>query len=269
MGSCARLVCLLTLIATPVAAQSTTEDGIRAMLRGDYPGALRILRPLADGNTPDPAAQFFLAILHDTGHASNNTRACGLFLRVARQPGPFSGQSLALAEVAREQLGGGASVFCIADESWQGGPPKSFTLGPEHRIVFADTSVRVTYYDQEQETTMLPSPDAVGISIHYTPLTVTRPAAARRHFFQWFTWVRDPAADPSAWKLYWALSEVVGAQWLMIKIEVLAVVNGPAPPASSDVSNRIRLQVNASGDAEFTIVGDPPRTEPIPLKGGR
>ena len=117
---------------------------------------------------------------------------------------------------------------------------------------------------------MLPSPDVVGISIQYTPLTVTRPTAARRHFFQWFTWVRDAAVRPSAWKLYWALSEVVGAQWLLIKIEVLAVVNGPAPPSSYDVSNLVRLHVNASGDAEFTIVGGPsPRTELIPLKGGR
>jgi len=272
MPPCARVLCVFTLLAAPVAAQSTTEDGIRATLGGDYREALRILRPLADDTVhPDAAAQFFLAILQDTGHGGGgNTRACGLFQRAARRPNPFAGQSAALATVIREQLGEGASVFCIADESWQGGPPLSFTLGPEHRIVFADTSVRVTYYDQEQATTMVPSQDAVSLSIQYTPLTVTQPTAARRHFFQWFTWVRDPTAQPSAWKLYWALSEVVGAQWLLIKTEVFAVVSGPAPPASHDVSNLVRLQVNANGDAEFAIVGGgTPRTERIPLKGGR
>lgn len=63
MWTCARLVCLVTLLAAPAAAQSTTEDGIRAMLRGDYRAAAGILRPLAeDAARPDPAAQFFLAI---------------------------------------------------------------------------------------------------------------------------------------------------------------------------------------------------------------
>ncbi len=272
MTSRARFVCVLTLLATPAAAQSTTEEGIRAALGGDYREALRILRPLADDTAhPDPAAQFFLAILQDTGHGGGgNTRACALFQRAARQPNPFAGQAAALATVIREQLGEGASMFCIADERWQGGPPLSFTLGPEHRIAFADTSVRVTYYDQEQAATMVPSQDAVSLSLQYTPLTVTQPTAARRHFFQWFTWVRDPTAQPSAWKLYWALSEVVGVQWLLIKSEVFAVVSGPAPPASHDVSNLVRLQVNANGDAEFAIVGgSTPRTELIPVKGGR
>ena len=61
MGTCARLLCVLTLCATTAAAQSTTEDGIRAMLRGDYKSAAAILRPLAeDAARPDSAAQFFL-----------------------------------------------------------------------------------------------------------------------------------------------------------------------------------------------------------------
>ena len=56
----------------------------------------------------------------------------------------------------------------------------------------------------------------------------------------------------------------------LIKTEVFAVVNGPAPPSSHDVSNLVQLHVNASGDAEWTIVGGTsPRTELIPLKGGR
>ena len=56
----ARLVCAFTLLPTSAAAQSTTEDGIRAMLRGEYQAAARILRPLADhAPQPDPVAQFF------------------------------------------------------------------------------------------------------------------------------------------------------------------------------------------------------------------
>jgi hypothetical protein len=63
MRACAWLACLFTLLATSAAAQTTTEDGIRAMLRGEYQVAVRILQPLADDAArPDPVAQFFLAI---------------------------------------------------------------------------------------------------------------------------------------------------------------------------------------------------------------
>jgi hypothetical protein len=268
MSRCARALCVFTLLATPAVAQSTTEDGMRAMLRGDYPTALRILRPLADDTVhPDPAAQFFLGILTDTGHTGTNTRACGLFLRAAGRPNSFAAQSAALAAVVRDQLGDGASFFCIADETWQGGPPLTFSLGPEHQVVFTDRSVRVIYKDKEQSTNLLPSPDVVYLPVTCTPLTVTQPVAAKRHFLQSFMWVRDPAARPVSWKLYWALSEVVDDQWILNANEVLSVVNGDTPPASHDVSNLARIRVNANGEAEFTITGgSAPRTEVISRK---
>ena len=271
MFMCARVICVFVLLATPVAAQSTTEDGMRAMLRGDYPAALRILRPLADDTAhPDPAAQFFFAILTDTGHTGTNARACGLFLRAAERPNPFAAQSAALAAVAREQLGDGARFFCIADEGWQGGPPLTFTLGPEHQVVYTDRSIRLIYKEKEQLTNLLPSPDVVYQLVQYTPLTVTRPIAAKRHFLQSFMWARDPAARPMSWKLYWTLSEVVGDQWIVAVDDILSVVTGSTPPASQGVSNLARIQVNANGEAEFTITGgSAPRTEVISRKESR
>src|SRR5438105_8156391 len=123
MPRCTRAISIFVLFATPAAAQTTTEDGMRAMVRGDYPAAVRILRPLADDTAhPDPVAQFLFGILADTGHTGTNTRVCGLFLRAASRPNPFAEQSAALAAVARDQLGDGASFFCIAEEGWQGGP---------------------------------------------------------------------------------------------------------------------------------------------------
>jgi len=241
---------------------------MRAMLRGDYRTALRILRPLADDTAhPDPAAQFFLAILTDTGHTGTNTRACGLFLRAARQPNAFAAQSAALAAVVRDQLGDGASFFCIADEGWQGGPPLTFTLGPEHQVVYTDRTIRLLYKEKEQSTNLLPSPDVVYQLVKYTPLTVTRPIAAKRHFLQSFMWVRDPAARPVSWQLYWALSEVVDDQWILAASEALSVVNGSTPPTSQDVSSLARIQVNANGEGEVTITGgSAPRTEVISRK---
>lgn len=270
---CARLLCVFTLLATSAAAQPTTEDGIRAMLRGDYRTAARILRPRADDAArPDPVAQFFLAFLYATGQGvtGDQGRACGLFLRAAGGAHPFSEQSSAIAAVMREQLGGGASLLCPANERWQGGPPQSFVLGPDHRIVFADTSITVAHGDEEQRTLLRLPPDGAFLPIRYTTLAVTRPIAARRHFFQWFMWVPD-TLNPQSWALGWALSEVVGDRWIPITGEKsLAVAHGAAPPASYDPADHVRLRVNASGEAELTILGGPvPRTEVIPWPGNR
>ena len=274
MCTCARLVCAFTLIAASAAAQSTTEDGIRAMLRGDYQSAAQILRPLADDAArPDRLAQFFLAILYDTGQGvgRDQGRACGLFLRASRGAHPFVEQSAALAGLMREQLGGAASILCVEDESWRGGPVQSIALGPRHRIVFADTSITVTFGDQEQRTPLLPGRGAVYLPIQYTPLDVTRPTTARRHFLQWFAWMPDATVNPSSWALTWNLSEVVGEKWIPITGEKsLVVVNGPSPPASYDVTRLVRLRINASGEAEFAVInGSLLRTEVIAWQGNR
>ena len=263
--------CILPLLAPPASAQTTTVDGIRAALGGDYTAAVRILRPLADDPVrPDPVAQFFLATLYDTGQGPDTFRACGLFLRSARGAHPFAEQSAAIAEAMRKQLGDGASL-CIAEERWQGGPPQSFDLGPGHRIVFADTSVRVTYGDKEQRSDIRLPPLAVFLPVRYVPLAVTRPASARRHFFQWFHWTPDAAMSPSSWSLGWTFSEVVGDQWIPIKWEKdLVVVSGTSPPVSYDPAKVVRLQLNPGGEAEVVILGGTsPRTETIPRQGGR
>jgi len=270
MGGRAVLVCVLTLFASPVAAQSSTEDGIRAMLRGEYQAAVRILRPLADDAArPDPVAQFFLAVLYDTGNVrGNNARACELFLRAAARTNPFSEQASQLAAALRVEHGSGASEFCAADESWQGGPAWSFVLGPDHQIVFADTRIRVTYGDLEQVVRLRDLPGAGRLRIHYTPLSVTRPTAARRHFFQWF-WTWKTEESPSSWTRGWMLSEVVGDRWIPITSEQsLGVVNDAAPPVPQEAAKLVLVRVNATGDAELVVTGGrSPRTELIPSQG--
>ncbi len=273
LGTCAALVCGWTLLATPVAAQSTTEDGIRAVLRGDYHTAARILRPLAnDAAKPDPVAQFFLAILYHSGQGvgRDEMRACGLFARAGAGVNPFGDQSTAIASFMRGQLGGEA-WFCMGEESWQGGPPLSFVLGPGHRVVLADTSITVTNGDQEQRMLHLLPPGALGLPFQYTPLAVSKPIAGRVHFFQGFYWMPDTTANPASWTLGWTLSEVAGDRWIWLAGENnLLVVNGASPPASLNVSNLVRLRVNAEGEPEFTILnGASPRTEVIRWQGKR
>lgn len=272
--TCARLVCALTLLTTPAAAQSTTEDGIRAMLRGDYQTAARILRPRADAAAnPDRAAQFFLAVMFYSGLGvvRDQNRACGLFLRVSGDANPFAEQSATIAGFLREQLGTGASVLCVANETWQGGPPQAFALGPNHKVVFADTSITVTYGEQEQRTPMLVPERARFLPIRYTPLAVSSPRATSRHFFQWFGWTPDRTVNPSSWTLTWALSEVVDDQLISIAWEDnVALVRGATPPPSYDMTTVVQLRVNAKGEAELAIAGgSAPKTQVIPMKGAR
>src|SRR4051812_23199550 len=253
--TCAALVLAAMLFATPVAAQSTTEEGIRAVLRGDYSAAVRILKPFADSrDNPDPIAQFFLGVLFETGKGvqADMARACGLFLRSGLRDHPFSEQSAALAANMREQLGDGASMLCVANETWRHGPPQVIALGPEHQITFSDTSVVVVHGEGETRTFWKLPPEAIVLPIQYTPLSVSRPVSARRHFLQFFQWMPDESAHPSSWTLTWALSEVVNDQWLMIDYEAnLALVSGAAVPDSGDVAHFVRLRVNADGEAEF------------------
>ena len=92
-----RLLALAVLAPGAAGAQTTTADGARALVRGDYETALRILRPLADNTAqPDPLAQFFLAMLYASGQRGGEPiRACGLYLAAATATNPLATQSLA------------------------------------------------------------------------------------------------------------------------------------------------------------------------------
>ena len=128
----------------------------------------------------------------------------------------------------------------------------------------------MTYKDEEQSTTLLPTPGVVFLPIQYTPLNVTKPVIARRHFLQWFTWTPDTTAHPSVWTLRWTLSEIVGGTWIAISSDILTVVKGTAQPPPVDPPTLVHLRLNANGEAEITILsGDSPRTEVIPWKDPR
>ena len=268
-GTCVAPTLVLMLLATPVGAQSTTEDGIRATLRGDYKAAVRILKPLADDfEHPDPVAQFFLAVLYETGQGvgRDEGRACGLFLRSASREHPFTEQSAALASYFRDQYGESAALICPAKETFRGGPPQTITLGPERQITFTDTSVVFVHGEQETRTLWKWPPEAIILPIQYTPVAVTKPLPTTRHFLQLFQWLPDESRSPSSWALTWGLLEVQGDQWLMPAWEKnVAVVNSPARPDAQDVRKFVRVRVNGNGEAEFTLTGGPSaRTEVIP-----
>jgi hypothetical protein len=113
---CGMRVCLLVVaVLAPDAAgaQTTTADGARALVRGDYETALRILRPLAENTAqPDPLAQFFMAMLYSPGQRGDITRGCGLYLAAATTTNPLAAQSLTLARAIQDQLRDLASL-CV------------------------------------------------------------------------------------------------------------------------------------------------------------
>src|SRR5215208_3451715 len=130
-----RLIALTTgvlLLPCAVGAQTSTADGVQAIVRRDYAAAVQILRPLAEADRDaDPLAQFFMAMLYDSGRGvpRNQTRACGLYLNAARSAGPFVNQSLDRAREIGELFGGAAAALCDA--------ASAFRTGPEPAVTFA------------------------------------------------------------------------------------------------------------------------------------
>jgi len=115
----------IALLPTPALAQSPVESGAAAMLAGDYPRAVTLLKPLADAEPGDPAAQFLTAVLYETGTGTgiNLFRACRLYWRASHSSHPFAVQARKLSESLQRQLGPPAVQWC------QGNGPLPFPDG--------------------------------------------------------------------------------------------------------------------------------------------
>ena len=75
------IILLLWILPLPALAQTSTDDGVRAFVQGDYASAARILSPLAEASAdPDATAQFFMGMLFAAGKGvqMDSMRACTL-----------------------------------------------------------------------------------------------------------------------------------------------------------------------------------------------
>lgn len=274
MGRSLSIAAVLVLVPWLAHAQTTRDGAIGALARGDFETAARLLRPLADNaSEPDPAAQFLLAILYDTGRgvARNTSRACGLFLDAAKPANPFMQHASQLSNVAREEFGPAASMLCVSGAVWPDHPPTVLTLGPNHSITITDVGTTVVYNGIEHRTTGGLLPGMVAVPARYTPLDVSSPVRARRHFIQSFLWSPDTPAQPSNWTLGLMLSEAVGKDLVLVAGErSLVTVAGARPPASFDFASVAQVRLNASGEAEWIISGGTnPRGGIVPWKDPR
>lgn len=263
------------LSADRAAAQGTTADGVQAILRGDYPTAVRILRPIAEeAEPPDPLAQFFMAMLYERGHGvpRDTIRACGLYLNAAKPGSPLAAAALDLARSIEGPSGGVIAEFCEVARTSRSSPmpPRTFTLAPGHMVTIDEHLVTVKYRGAEKSTGT-GFAGMVALPIRYTPIEIARPVQGLRHFIQFFHWMPHLNSDPLIWTLGWMLEEVVGLEFVPVAGDpAIATIAGPRPPAAFDVDALVQIRTNANGEAEWSLSGGAnPRTGIVPFKEPR
>lgn len=267
------LIALLSVLRlTQPAPAPTIDDGVRALMRGDYRAAVAAFRPFSDGPNADPAAQFLMGIVQMSSQGAdfNQGRACGLFTSVSTSTHVFAPAAMSLADALRGQMGAGASMFC-AGRILPEYVPGSFTLGPSHSVEIGSSSITVRYNGAEKRIMTGLLPGMIAMPVRYVSLDVTRPAPVRRHFLLTFMWSPDRLDAPSTWTLAWSLAEVIGADYVGVTGERYAVaVAGATPPEGFDVDKVVRVFVNADGDVEWNAgTPDNLRRGIVPVRASR
>jgi hypothetical protein len=249
---------LFLLVPCTAAAQGSRDEAIRLLVAGDYQRAAQALRPLAEDSTNgDPAAQFLLALLYDTGQGvpRNVMGACGLY-RAAAAGGPFRQTAGELGRMLHEDSPIPERLCSVGP--WHDRPAASFTLGPNHSVQYSSNTIVVRYQDAERRIVTGDLPGTVPLPVRYTPLDVTHPFRERRHFVQSFSWVPDNPASPASWTLTWGVVEIVGVELVHGAVERnVLMVAGAQRPTTTDVASLVRVYVNSSGEAEWTVTSGP------------
>ena len=264
MRLCLAVGLLVAILPGRALAQTSTDDGVRAFVRGDYAAAAKILSPLAEASADaDPTAQFFMGLLYASGKGvrMDPMHACTLFAAAATPSNPFMEQASAVAGLM-PQMGGGA--LCGRPPAI-GPKPATFTIAPDYTVEIRPYELVVHYHGTDKTEPLGVIPGAVSLPVRYTPLDVKQPAATRRHFVEQFMWWQDPRGG-STWMLGWLLGEIVDGAYVSIAGERdVASTTEARPPASLDLAGVVLLRLNARGEAEWQILGGrSPRSEVIP-----
>src|SRR5262249_40245441 len=171
------------------AAQTSTSDGVQAIVRGDYGAAVAILRPLAERpENPDPLAQFLLASLYKAGLGVTGDwfRACGLYLRAAAQPNPLMKQAAAMAESIHHYHT--VALGACTDASvgvWRQPESAVFELDSGHRVRIDQSGVTIEFSGAPtRQRISLGGANWVFLPTRYTRIDIPQPARHQRHFIE-------------------------------------------------------------------------------------
>ena len=253
---------IVLLLAAPAAhAQTRTEDGVDAYLRGDYQRAAEILKPIAESPfSTDHVASFFMATLYENGLGvpADATRACALYMR-GDGNGPFGRLAQVLVGAAAVSLGSAGFEDCVRlfdvgfDHRFQ---PATFVLEVEHSIAIDLDGATVWYQGVEKHIELGLEHRGVWRPIEHSELVVAGNEPVRRHFIELFSWI--PGANRT-WVLLWRVFEVVRTDMIPIVSEEVATISGEQPPddSSFDVRDWTRLSVNDDGQAEWAVLRGP------------
>jgi hypothetical protein len=255
MRSFRALVALAVLAPSIASAQTTTADGVRALVAGDYAAAIQILRPLAeDPAQPDPLATFMMATLYHSGHgvAANEIRACGLYLKASTPVNPLQNQSLALAQAIHSREPLMRNCYAASVGTWREPHAASYTLGANHWVRIDRTGFVVGYQGTQHVAAMpMGCAEMVFLPSRHTQVDVAHPVATRRHFIEFFMWIPDDSSAPARWTLWWSAYEVTGADVRHVGNDgALATAAGARPPATFPVDDAARIGVNTEGEME-------------------
>jgi hypothetical protein len=266
-----RFVTLLVVVSTGGAsAQNGTADGVAALARGDFQQAAAILKPIAEGwRQPDPAAQFFMASLYETGRGvpADLLRACALYHRASNSDdNPFGAQAAKLLRALvvshiphdNEWIEDCQILANVGfDHQFE---PVSFTLAARHAIAWDLKGATVTYQDKSTRFPMrLASRGTIFFPIRQTDLPAVAPGSGPRHFNEVFLW--RPSADRRSWSLEWHLFEVVRDELIRVEVtsEPILRIQAEEPPAPRDFDVRAYADVRTTGngDAEWALLQGP------------
>lgn len=261
--------------AAVVSAQTTTADGVEALVRGDYQLAAKILRTIAEKSPqPDHAASFLMGTFYENGLgvAADRTRACALYMQAADPRGgtPFAVAANTLVRAMHESMTLEEFQYCelLASIGFDNGfQPVTFELEPGHWISWDLKGATISYGGKE---TYMRRPLGEGhgivfLPLQHTVLTVGRSGSTRRDFIEVSTWA--PARDRQNWTLRWDLYEVVRNELIGVAGESsLTTVSAQEPPTAPpfDVHEFARVRVGENGNAEWAVLAGPrKRTEAI------
>jgi hypothetical protein len=247
-------------------AQRGTADALVALSREDYQTAADILRPIAEASdADDPAAQFLLATLYETGRAvpQDRLRACALYFRAAgHDASPFASQArrmmYALVRSGREGFFGDCGLVGQVGVDHRLDPVR-FDLGPGHSVTWDLKGATIEYQGKttEVERRLAIRADAF-LPLQHTVLRTGPRSDIARHYIEVMVWRR---AQANTYALHWHLFEVAGNRVVTVADQPDLLRRHGRPPADHtlDIRTLIALRVNSNGDPEWQLL---PRKTP-------